>query len=67
VLCCFNVGNPLREFAEGVKPRADEVIVSKQHASSLFGTCLSSLFIIFGCDSTIVCGYSTRGCVRAAG
>jgi maleamate amidohydrolase len=60
-------GNPFREFAEGVEPRKDEVVVLKQYSSSFFGTSLSSLLASIGCDSTILCGYSTSGCVRATG
>ena len=67
VLCCYDAGNPLRDFAEGVKPLRDEVVVLKQFASSFFGTSLASLLTGMGCDSTILCGYSTSGCVRATG
>ncbi|KAH6673692.1 hydrolase [Halenospora varia] len=65
VLCCYDAGNPFRDFAEGVEPRKDEVVVLKQYSSSFFGTSLSSLLASLGCDSTILCGYSTSGCVRA--
>lgn len=67
VLCCYDAGNPFRDFAEGVEPRKDEVVVLKQYSSSFFGTSLSSLLASLGCDSTILCGYSTSGCVRATG
>ncbi|TVY37788.1 Maleamate amidohydrolase [Lachnellula subtilissima] len=65
VLCCYDAGNPFREFAEGVVPRKDEVVVMKQFSSSFFGTSLASVLASMGCDSTILCGYSTSGCVRA--
>jgi maleamate amidohydrolase len=67
VLCCYDAGNPFRDFAEGVEPRKDEVVVLKQYSSSFFGTSLSSLLASWGCDCTILCGYSTSGCVRATG
>jgi maleamate amidohydrolase len=67
VLCCYDAGNPFRDFAEGVMPRKDEVVVLKQYSSSFFGTALSSLLASWGCDCTILCGYSTSGCVRATG
>lgn len=67
VLCCYDAGNRFREFAEGVEPRKEEVVVLKQYSSSFFGTSLSSLLTSMGCDSTILCGYSTSGCVRATG
>ncbi|KAH8783632.1 hydrolase [Hyaloscypha finlandica] len=65
VLCCYDAGNPFRDFAKGVVPRKDEVVVLKQYSSSFFGTALSSLLASWGCDCTILCGYSTSGCVRA--
>lgn len=55
------------DFAEGVKPLTDEVVVLKQFSSAFFGTSLSSLLTGMGCDGTILCGYSTSGCVRATG
>jgi maleamate amidohydrolase len=67
VLCCYDAGNPFRDFAEGVEPRENEVVVLKQYSSSFFGTSLSSLLASWGCDCTILCGYSTSGCVRATG
>ena len=57
MLSCFDEGNPLRELAERVVPRKNEVVVLKQYASSFLGTSLSSLLVSLGCDSTIVCGY----------
>lgn len=67
VLCCYDKGNPLREFAEGVQPKKGEVVVEKRYASSFFGTALSGLLVGLGCDCTILAGYSTSGCVRATG
>lgn len=55
----------MREFAEGIVPREDEVIVYKQYSSSFFGTSLSSLLVSMSIDTTLICGYSTSGCVRA--
>ncbi|KAF2808750.1 isochorismatase hydrolase [Mytilinidion resinicola] len=65
VLNAYDEGNPMREFAEGVVPREDEVIVYKQYSSSFFGTSLASLLTSMGIDTTVCIGYSTSGCVRA--
>lgn len=65
MLCCYDAGNLFREFAEGVQPLKDEAVVLKQFSSLFFGTGLSSLLTGMSCDSTILCGYSTSGCVRA--
>ena len=40
-------------------------MLNKLFASAFFGTALSSLLAAAGCDSLIVTGASTSGCVRA--
>ncbi|KAF2706489.1 Isochorismatase hydrolase [Pleomassaria siparia CBS 279.74] len=65
VLNTYDEGNPMRDFAEGIISRKDEVIVYKQYSSSFLGTSLSSLLVSMGIDTTLICGYSTSGCVRA--
>ncbi|WP_328390366.1 isochorismatase family protein [Streptomyces sp. NBC_00400] len=47
-------------------PRApwDHLIV-KKGASAFFGTSLSALLTGLGCDTVLVCGATTSGCVRA--
>ncbi|KAF2644174.1 Isochorismatase hydrolase [Massarina eburnea CBS 473.64] len=65
VLNTYDEGNPMRDFAEGIAPRENEVVVYKQYSSSFFGTSLASLLVSMGIDTTIICGYSTSGCVRA--
>lgn len=66
VLSAYDEGNPFREFAEGIKPRDDEIVVIKQYSSSFFGTSLPSILTSLGCDTLVCCGYSTSGCVRAS-
>lgn len=55
----------MRDFAEGIQPREDEIVVIKQYSSSFFGTSLQSVLTSLGIDTLICCGYSTSGCVRA--
>ncbi len=43
--------------------RDDEPVLAKAFASAFFGTPLAS--ILTGCDTLVVCGASTSGCVRA--
>ena len=43
--------------------RPDEPVLSKAFASAFFGTPLTSM--LAGCDTLVVCGASTSGCVRA--
>ena len=45
--------------------RPDEPVLDKLFASAFFGTPLQSLLASQGCDSVIVTGASTSGCVRA--
>lgn len=58
-------GNPLAAFCPEVAPLADEVVMSKQYASSFFGTSLSSMLQTMGIDTIILAGCSTSGCIRA--
>lgn len=61
----FEKGSELADFAEGLLPREDEVVINKHYASSFFGTPLSSMLAATGIDSVIITGLSTSGCVRA--
>ena len=47
--------------------QASDTLVTKQFASCFFGTALSSLLAAEGCDTVIVTGATTSGCVRASG
>jgi maleamate amidohydrolase len=46
-------------------PRPGEALVNKLFASAFYGTALGSLLASAGCDTLIVTGASTSGCVRA--
>jgi maleamate amidohydrolase len=53
------------EFAEPLIPRDDEVVVYKAKPSVFFETPLRSQLTFLGIDTTVLCGMSTSGCVRA--
>ena len=53
------------EIDPRIAPRQDEPVLNKLFASAFFGTALASLLASAGCDSLIVTGASTSGCVRA--
>lgn len=53
------------EMAEGFEPRAGEPVFTKQYASAFFGTSLIAFLNYRGCDSLLITGVSTSGCVRA--
>lgn len=62
----FLRGNPMGAFAPGLEPQEDELVVSKQYPSAFFGTSLASTLTALGCDSVILTGLTTSGCVRAS-
>lgn len=65
-LKAFVRGTTTAAFADGLVPRADELIVSKQYPSAFFGTSLASTLTAAECDSVILTGLTTSGCVRAS-
>ena len=62
----FLPGRATAEFAGGLVPEADELVISKQYPSAFFGTSLASTLTAMGCDSVILTGLTTSGCVRAS-
>lgn len=46
-------------------PKSGEHVVVKKFASAFFGTNVASLFTGRGCDTLLVTGVTTSGCVRA--
>ena len=65
-LKAFVKGQRTADFAEGLVPRPDEIIVTKQYPSAFFGTSLASTLTAGGIDSVILTGLTTSGCVRAS-
>jgi maleamate amidohydrolase len=65
-LRCFDAGNPLAAFLPELQPQGQELVVIKHYASAFFGTSLASTLRAFGCDSVLLTGLSTSGCVRAS-
>lgn len=62
----FVRGKRTAEFADGLVPRDDEIVVTKQYPSAFFGTSLASTLTAAGVDSVILTGLTTSGCVRAS-
>jgi nicotinamidase-related amidase len=48
-----------------VAPLPGEAVMSKLFASAFFGTSFASLLAAAGCDTLVLAGASTSGCVRA--
>ena len=61
----FQAGSPMGRWPEGIAPREDELVVSKQYPSAFFGTSLSSTLTSLSIDTLLITGLTTSGCVRA--
>jgi maleamate amidohydrolase len=64
-LLTLEAGSRWVEIDPRIGPRSGEPVLNKLFASAFFGTPLSSLLAAAGCDSVVVTGASTSGCVRA--
>ena len=65
VLQAFVAGNPMGDWAPGLAPGADEIVISKQYPSAFFGTSLASTLHTMNVDTLIITGVTTSGCIRA--
>jgi len=67
-LACFERGKrpDLAAFAEGLEPLPGETVITKQYASAFFGTPLAPELTALGCDTVLLAGVSTSGCIRAS-
>jgi nicotinamidase-related amidase len=62
----FERGSPYGNFVEGLEPRSNEVVITKQYASAFFGTNLAPTLTAAGVDTVLIAGWSTSGCIRAS-
>jgi nicotinamidase-related amidase len=53
------------DILPAVAPAPNDLVVRKQKPSGFFGTGLSSYLQLLGCDSVVVTGGTTSGCVKA--
>ena len=53
------------EIMPQIEPGPRDILVLKQKPSGFFGTNMLSYLMLLGCDSVIVTGTTTSGCVRA--
>ncbi|WP_150241098.1 isochorismatase family protein [Nocardiopsis quinghaiensis] len=53
------------EPPEPLRPRPEDITLTKQYPSAFFGTALASTLHALGSDGAVVTGTSTSGCVRA--
>jgi maleamate amidohydrolase len=64
-LLTLEAGSRWVEIDPRIAPLPDEPVLNKLFASAFYGTALASFLAANGCDSLIVTGASTSGCVRA--
>jgi len=64
-LLTLEAGSRWVEIDPRIAPQPGEPVLNKLFASAFYGTALSSLLAAAGCDSVVVTGASTSGCVRA--
>jgi nicotinamidase-related amidase len=64
-LLTLAAGSRFVEIDPRLAPGSGEPVVQKLFASAFHGTALASLLAAEGCDSVIVTGASTSGCIRA--
>ena len=65
ILEVFETGSPLGQWADGIEPAEDELVISKQYASAFFGTSLDETLHARNIDTVILTGVTTSGCIRA--
>ena len=53
------------EIVDEIAPELQDLVVLKRKPSGFYGTDLLSYLVLLGCDSVIVTGTTTSGCVRA--
>jgi maleamate amidohydrolase len=64
-LAMLEPGSRWPQIDARIAPRDGEPVLAKLFASAFFGTPLGALLASHGCDTVVVCGASTSGCVRA--
>lgn len=58
-------GSPEVAIDPRLPMRDEDPLIVKKGASAFFGTPLASVLVALGCDTVLICGATTSGCVRA--
>jgi nicotinamidase-related amidase len=64
-LLTLEPGTRWPQIDERIAPAENEPVMPKRFASGVFGTSLGAMLAARGCDTVVVTGASTSGCVRA--
>ena len=59
-------GTSAADIVDSLKPKSDEFVSIKHHASAFFGTTLQSWLTFKSVDTLLITGCATSGCVRAS-
>jgi nicotinamidase-related amidase len=62
----MNIAAKGYEFVAEIAPRERDILIPKKHPSAFFATAMTSYLIDQGCDSVVITGCTTSGCVRAS-
>jgi maleamate amidohydrolase len=55
----------MNQIVAPIAPQPQDIVIWKQKPSGFFGTNLGAYLTLLGCDSVIITGTTTSGCVRA--
>jgi len=64
-LALLKPSSPFGAYIEGLEPTGEDIEVTKQYASGFAGTSLAATLTALGCDTIVLVGFSTSGCIRA--
>jgi nicotinamidase-related amidase len=62
----MNIAAKGYEFVTELAPMPGDILIPKKHPSAFFATAMTSYLIDQGCDSVVLTGCTTSGCVRAS-
>ncbi len=65
-VAALRTGSVLTEIDPRLAPLAEELVLTKKHASAFFGTTLLPYLVGRGVDTLLICGVITSGCVRTS-
>lgn len=57
--------SPFGSYIRGLEPGVGDIEVTKQYASGFAGTSLAATLTALRCDTVVLVGFSTSGCIRA--
>jgi maleamate amidohydrolase len=65
-VAALRAGSAVTEIEQRLAPGAEELVLTKKHASAFFGTSLLPYLVGNAVDTLLICGLITSGCVRTS-